>query len=198
MHQKQTVIHIKINNLTFPPAAAFDARHKCCHRFIRRPRLQLVVRALSRFAFVALEIVGGRFQLNLVFVLVANALGFNEERPLFGAHLLVSHKRQVLRGDCLASDRVQNARGLQVGEHASRVVQVHLHHVRVVPFFHNVFSCGFLYNEIINTALHVACQHRRGSVVARILARQHALYFIAQINAKLRRIINDAHGCLFA
>ena len=93
---------------------------------------------------MTLKIVGRRFQLNLILVLVANAFGFDEKRPFIGTQLLMRHKRKILCGDRSGPNCFQDPRGLQVYEYAPRVIQVHLHKVRIVPFFYDIFTSGFL------------------------------------------------------
>jgi len=87
--------------LTLPAFAAVNAGHKGGHGFIGRPSLQLIIRAFRGTALGvrAREIVGGRFHLGLVFVLVAQLLCLNQCNPLIRMHVLVRHERQFVRLD---------------------------------------------------------------------------------------------------
>ena len=164
-----------------PALSAVDAGHKRGHGLIRRTRLQLVVGAFCGAALGvrAREIVGGRFDLGLVFVLVAQLLCLNQCNPLIGMHVLVRHERQFVRLDLFGRDELHNVLIDHVDAHGAQAVGVNLHKVAVVPFFHDVFGVRFAEGVIVDAALQIE---------SRILGRlwsHHLLKPVGQLGANL-------------
>ena len=104
--------------------------------------MQLVVRAFggSALGVRAREVVGGRFHLGFVFVLVARLLRLNECNPFVGVHVLMRHERQLVRLYLLARDPLNHGRVGQIDAHRAQSVGVNLHEIPVLPFFHDVFG----------------------------------------------------------
>ena len=164
-----------------PAFSTINAGNKGGHGFIRRTRLQLIVRAFCGAAFGvrAGEVVGGCFHLGFVFVLVAQLLRLNERAPFAGMHVLVRHERQLVRLDLLGGDHLNHVVISHVDAHGPQSVGINLHKIAIVPFFHDVFGIRFAQRVIVNATLQI-----KSRICSRIRALIHrALKSVGQLGA---------------
>ena len=126
--------------------------------------MQLVVRAFGGTALGirAREVVGGRLHLGFVFVFVARLFRLNECRPFFGVHVLMRHKRQLVRLNLFARDPLHYSRVGHIDAHRAQSVGVNLNEIPVLPFLHDVFGVRFLQGVIVNAAFQIESGVLRG------------------------------------
>ena len=140
------------NCLSFPVFATIEAGYENRRRFIRRPRLHLIIGALGRLALFAFIHIGRGFDIGIESAGIAFDFLCNEFGPSFGFHFLMSHKSESLHREFAGIQLTFYFFVVDIIVNRAKPVDIELDKMGIFPLFDD-FSGGGFFNRVIEDGL---------------------------------------------
>ena len=132
--------------------ATIEAGYENRRRFIRRPRLHLIISAFFRLALFACIHICRGFDIGVESAGIAFDFLCNEFGPTFGLHFLMRHESEGLHGEFAGMDLCNDLLILEVVYYRAKPVDIQLGKMRIFPLFDDLSAGGF-FNCVIEDSL---------------------------------------------